>query len=63
MLVSFDTNTREGGFDVLTHDVEKLTGRQPETLRALLEANAAAFQTILYMPNFGGAESPRHSMQ
>ncbi|CAL4868163.1 Quinone oxidoreductase 2 [Asticcacaulis sp. MM231] len=42
-LVSFDTNTREGGFDILTHDVEALTGRKPEALRAFLEANKAAF--------------------
>ncbi len=43
MLVSFDTTTREGGFDILTDDVETLTGRKPETLRAFLEANKAAF--------------------
>lgn len=43
MLVSFDTTTREGGFDILTGDVEKLTGRKPETLRAFFEANRAAF--------------------
>lgn len=42
MLVSFDTNTRQGGFDVLTGDVEALTGRKPETLRAFFEANKAA---------------------
>lgn len=43
MLVSFDTNTRQGGFDILTDDVETLTGRKPEPLRVLLEANSAAF--------------------
>jgi NAD(P)H dehydrogenase (quinone) len=43
MLVSFDTTTREGGFDILTGDVEKLTGHKPETLRAFFEANKAAF--------------------
>ncbi len=43
MLVSFDTTTREGGFDILTSDVEKLTGHKPETLRAFFEANKAAF--------------------
>jgi len=43
MLVSFDTTTREGGFDILTDDVEKLTGRKPETLRAFFEANKTAF--------------------
>jgi NAD(P)H dehydrogenase (quinone) len=42
MLVSFDTNTREGGFNVLTGDVEKLTGQKPSPLRAFLEANKAA---------------------
>ncbi|MFT4077345.1 MAG: SDR family oxidoreductase [Asticcacaulis sp.] len=43
MLVSFDTNTREGGFDILTDDVEKLTGRKPEPLRAFFETSKAAF--------------------
>jgi len=43
MLVSFDTNTRQGGFDILTGDVEKLTGLKPETLRAFFEANKASF--------------------
>ena len=42
MLVSFDTNTREGGFDILTHDVEALTGHKPGPLRAFFEANKAA---------------------
>ncbi len=42
MLVSFDTNTREGGFDVLTGDVELLTGQKPQSLRAFLEASRAA---------------------
>lgn len=43
VLVSFNTNTREGGFDILSHDVEKLTGRKPDPLHAFFEANAAAF--------------------
>ena len=43
MLVSFDTNTRQGGFDVLTGDVELLTGQKPRSLRAFLEAGKAAF--------------------
>ncbi|CAM3243260.1 SDR family oxidoreductase [Asticcacaulis taihuensis] len=43
MLVSFDTTTREGGFDILTDDVETLTGRKPEPLRAFLEASKSAF--------------------
>ena len=42
MLVSFDTNTREGGFDVLTDDVKALTGKAPSSLKAFLEANKAA---------------------
>ena len=42
MLVSFDTNTRQGGFDVLTRDVEKLTGQKPQSLRSFIEANKAA---------------------
>ena len=43
MLVSFDTNTRQGGFDIVTDAVEKLTGRAPVTLRGFLEANKDAF--------------------
>jgi len=42
MLVSFDTNTRQGGFEVLTDDVETLTGQKPTSLKAFLEANAQA---------------------
>ena len=42
MLVSFDTTTRQGGFDVLTNDVETLTGQKPTPLNAFLEANAQA---------------------
>jgi len=38
MLVSFDTNTREGGFDVLTGDVEALTGKKPRPLADFLKA-------------------------
>lgn len=41
--VSFDTATRKGDFNLLTNDYETLTGRKPETLRAFLEANKAAF--------------------
>lgn len=40
--VSFDTNTRLGGFDILTNDVERLTGRKPEPLATFFEANKAA---------------------
>ena len=42
MLVSFDTNTRQGGLDVLTGDVEALTGQKPVTLQAFFAANAQA---------------------
>ena len=41
--VSFDTATRKGDFDLLSNDVETLTGRKPETLKAFFEANKAAF--------------------
>ncbi len=42
MLVSFDTNTRQDGFDILTNDVETLTGHKPATLEAFFAANAQA---------------------
>jgi len=42
MLVSFDTNTRQGGFDVLTGDIETLTGQKPSPLKTFLTANVAA---------------------
>jgi NAD(P)H dehydrogenase (quinone) len=38
MLVSFDANTREGGFDVLTQDVEILTGHKPRPLADFFKA-------------------------
>jgi NAD(P)H dehydrogenase (quinone) len=38
MLVSFDANTREGGFDVLTRDVEVLTGHKPRSLAEFFKA-------------------------
>lgn len=40
-LVGFDANTREGGVDLVTSDVESLTGREPRPLRAFLEENKA----------------------
>ena len=43
MLVSFDTATRQGDFDVLTNDVEALTGQRPRSLRDFFAANKAAF--------------------
>ncbi len=42
MLVSFDVNTKAGGFDVLTDDVKRLTGREPRSLKAFFEENKAA---------------------
>ena len=42
MLVSFDTNTREGGIDVVTDDVKKLSGRAPAPIEAFFAANRAA---------------------
>lgn len=41
--VSFDTATRNGDFNLITGDVEKLTGRKPAPIRAFFEANKAAF--------------------
>ncbi|MEC9344193.1 MAG: SDR family oxidoreductase [Pseudomonadota bacterium] len=41
-LVSFDRNTREGHIAMVTGDIEKLTGRKPQTLKTFLEANLAA---------------------
>lgn len=38
MLVSFDANTREGGFDVLTDNVEVLTGHKPHSLADFFKA-------------------------
>ncbi|MGA9658796.1 MAG: SDR family oxidoreductase [Asticcacaulis sp.] len=43
MLVSFDANTRLGGFDILTDSVETLTGRKPQGLSSFFEANKTAF--------------------
>ncbi len=42
MLVSFRYHQPQGGFDVVTGDVERLTGQTPQTLRAFFEANKAA---------------------
>lgn len=42
MLVSFDTNTREGGIDIVTGEVEKLSGRAPASMETFFEANKAA---------------------
>jgi NAD(P)H dehydrogenase (quinone) len=42
MLVSADANTRAGKFDILTNDFNKLTGKEPQTVRAFFEAHKAA---------------------
>jgi NAD(P)H dehydrogenase (quinone) len=40
---AFDTNTREGKVDIVTGDVEALTGVAPQSFRDFLVANKAAF--------------------
>lgn len=42
ILVSFDANTREGHFDVVTDDAAALTGKSPIELATFLEANKSA---------------------
>lgn len=42
MLVSADANTRAGKFDILTNDFNKLTGKEPQTLRSFVEEHKAA---------------------
>jgi len=42
MIVSFDTNTREGHIDMVTDAVEKLSGSKSPTIRSFIEANKAA---------------------
>jgi NAD(P)H dehydrogenase (quinone) len=44
-IVSIDANTRGGFLDLVTTDIEKLSGRKPQTLKAFLEANKAALLT------------------
>jgi NAD(P)H dehydrogenase (quinone) len=39
-MVTFEAAVREGFFDVISDDVELLTGRRPGTLRAMMEAHA-----------------------
>jgi NAD(P)H dehydrogenase (quinone) len=40
-MVTFEAAVREGFFDVLSDDVERLAGRKPQSLRAMMQANAA----------------------
>lgn len=42
VMVSFDTNTREGGIDIVTDDIKKLSGRAPAPIEAFFEANRSA---------------------
>ena len=42
-LVSFDRAARLGQFDVVTGDVERLSGRKPQSLAAFLQGNKGAF--------------------
>jgi NAD(P)H dehydrogenase (quinone) len=42
MIVSIDANTRAGHIEMVTDDIEKLSGRKLQTLHAWLEANKAA---------------------
>ena len=42
LLVAFDANTREGFVDIVTHDVETLTGQAPKPLTAFLGESAGA---------------------
>ncbi|MBP2236989.1 NAD(P)H dehydrogenase (quinone) [Sinorhizobium kostiense] len=42
ILVSFDANTREGHFDIVTGDVAALTGKAPLSLSIFLEASKTA---------------------
>jgi NAD(P)H dehydrogenase (quinone) len=37
LTVSFDTNTREGGFDLVTGDIEKLSGRAPSPIESFFK--------------------------
>lgn len=43
VVVSIDANTRGGFLDFVTPDLERLSGRKSQTLKAFLEANKAAF--------------------
>ena len=40
-MVTFEAAVREGCFEIISEDVEWLTGRRPKSLRALMEENAA----------------------
>ena len=42
LLVAFDANTREGFMDIVTSDVESLTGKASRSMEAFLQASAGA---------------------
>lgn len=42
LTVSFDTNTREGGFDLVTGDIERLSGRAPSPIESFFEEYGSA---------------------
>lgn len=42
LTVSFDTNTREGGFDLVTGDIEKLSGRAPAPIESFFKEYGSA---------------------
>jgi NAD(P)H dehydrogenase (quinone) len=42
VIVSFDTNTRKGGIDIVTDDIRKLSGRAPAPIESFFETNRAA---------------------
>jgi NAD(P)H dehydrogenase (quinone) len=42
MLVSFDTNTRTGGIDIVTDDIRKLSGRTPAPIESFFETYGSA---------------------
>ncbi len=42
LVVAIDTNTRQGGLDIQTDAVEKLTGTKPQSVRKFLEDHKAA---------------------
>ena len=45
-MVSFETTIRIGGFAVISDDVEKLTGKKPESVRSFLSRSAETFRAI-----------------
>jgi NAD(P)H dehydrogenase (quinone) len=46
-MVSFERAIREGFFEVISDDVEKLTGRKPRSLRQVFEQHAGAIHAAL----------------